>query len=964
MRFKLLAILLCLMATLCADNSYAQLVKTKRTNADELLEMAQLHYNNRNYYKAIQVCKQGLQRRPDYVDLHFLLGRAYVQVNQFDSARLEFQYVLHEVPRYREAYLAAMNMELKIGRNQEALCYADDGLYFFPNDREFMLKKLAILETLKYYRYSDNYAQRLVNKYPEDTILLQYYTSYKTEHAAMYMKQGNMARARYEYEKILELSPGNKEALEAITNIEIRSGNYENSLAFVNRALISNPNDYEMLLRKVGLLEELKRYPEAIELSQKMMSLFPGDAKIRTINSELRMAAGRYYMGTDPYIQFQSVLERNPSNRDALNYVISLSFQRGLYDESLNWTNRALRYYPNDRDLINRKIDNLTKLERYGAAADLAERRWKQSPTADNQETFLELKTLAGRQYLQSMDMDSALLTFQKVLEVNPSYPMAMNYSINILAGQKKYDEAIALVDRSLTYYPDDPFLLFKKSAILSEYEKYEEASMIMYDLMVRYPDNERYLNTFIEQKMDYGRLMMKAEEFDNAREQFKAVVELRPSNLDAINYLANIEIATKHYDSALNVVEQGLLMYPNNKDLLVKKSAILENMRDFQNAYQITADLVRRYPYNVKLRQAYIDQLLASGRKYNNEGRADSAIREFKKVLDIAPKDTNALAYLSNTYIQTEQLDSALAYTNKALGYFPENDFFTLKRAVIFEKRNQFDTAFKAADSVLKRNPLNINYIDYANYLLSRTFRNQLGFQFLYSTIEDDNLQRTRANIATIQYLRFLKNNKGTIGGRLNYAGRAIGTGIQVELETYYNHNKKYTSYANVGLANELVFPQLKLAYSIYRNFPKRWEGELGIRYLNFPNFNTTSVSILAGVARTYGDFWANIKGYTIAAQGQNYFAAQFTARQYLNDKSDFLSATFGYGNSPDEFSRNQLLPTNLGNPTYNIGVGYQKVFAYRNTLSINGNWFNQKKGTGTFRNQYDIFVQFLRKF
>ncbi|HAN38290.1 MAG TPA: hypothetical protein DCQ29_05255, partial [Chitinophagaceae bacterium] len=94
------------------------------------------------------------------------------------------------------------------------------------------------------------------------------------------------------------------------------------------------------------------------------------------------MAAGRYYMGTDPYIQFQSVLERNPSNRDALNYVISLSFQRGLYDESLNWTNRALRYYPNDRDLINRKIDNLTKLERYGAAAELAERRWKQSPTA------------------------------------------------------------------------------------------------------------------------------------------------------------------------------------------------------------------------------------------------------------------------------------------------------------------------------------------------------------------------------------------------------------------------------------------------------------------------------------------------------------------------------------------------------------------------------------------------------
>jgi len=650
---RILKLLLVLLISLVSVQALqAQLVKTKRTNADDLLEEATQQYNNKNYYKTIQLSRQGLSKRPDYADLHFLLGRAYAQVGQYDSARLEFQIVLHDVPRYKEAYTQAINLEQKLGRSQEALCYADDALYFFPNDRGFMLRKLSILESLRYYRYSDSYATRLINKYPEDSVLLRYYLSYKLDHAAVYYKEGNIARAKYDYEQILAVDPGNKLALDAIYNLEYKSGNYENSLAFINRMLLSDPNNYEYLSRKASILEDLRRYPEAIEVSQRIVTLYPGDSRARVLNTELRMAAGRFYMNTDSYMQFQSVLETNPSNRDALNYVTGISYSRGLYSECLFWCNRALRYYPSDRDFLNKKISALENLQKYGQAADLAEKMWVVNKTTGNEERFIDLKIQAGKQSLSSLELDSALYAFDRVLQIAPSNPLALNYSINILAGQKKYNEAITLLDRSLSYYPEEQFLLYKKAGILLEMQAYEDAGTILYDLMQRYPENERYYNTFVDHKVDYGRALVKAEEYDEAREQFKTVLTLKPLQPDAINYLINVEASTKNYDSALVYVDQALQITPNDKELLLKKSGLLEVVNRYPEAYAISGEIWRKYPYNTKARDVYVDQIASSGRYQNKIGNPDSALREYEKVLAINPKDTTVLVASGNIYI------------------------------------------------------------------------------------------------------------------------------------------------------------------------------------------------------------------------------------------------------------------------------------------------------------------------
>lgn len=48
--------------------------------------------------EAINTCKAGLQRHPAYLSAHVTLGRALIEVNRFDEAREELEYVLKVAP--------------------------------------------------------------------------------------------------------------------------------------------------------------------------------------------------------------------------------------------------------------------------------------------------------------------------------------------------------------------------------------------------------------------------------------------------------------------------------------------------------------------------------------------------------------------------------------------------------------------------------------------------------------------------------------------------------------------------------------------------------------------------------------------------------------------------------------------------------------------------------------------------
>lgn len=942
---------------LCFSLQAQAQIFSKEKDADELYDEAVKETRLNHYEKAIQLSKEALQKRPDFTDQELLLGRLYMLTGRTDLARRYVKKVLAEAPTYYDAYLYAINIELGAKKYEEAECYVDEGLYNFPGDKALMLKKLSILDASERFFQGGNYATSLLEKYSTDTAVQRAYMGHYLLAGRYYQLRNNQILAMQNYEKALLLDYNNQEAKAAITAMYIKSGSYTRAIEQVNAELSANPNSYDLMMRKLGLLEDMHDYPAAIDQLQQILKRWPSDTKARSMETPLRMDAAAWYANTDPYLLYQGVLEKNPGNREALDKVIGLSMSRGAYREALAWINRGLKNNPNDQHLLSLKLDVLESDRKFTEASLLAEKLYAANrSSADLKSRYTALKIASGRDYLAQQQYDLALAEFDKALQTDPRDTTALDMMANTYINQKDNIHALQVLDKALAAYPDNSRFLLKKSSILAATGQYDEATAIAEQLLHRSPSDPKYAANLTDLRLTAGRTLLQAEEYDMAAREFRAVLAQSPDNLDALNYLINLQNAVGQPDSSLFYADQALAYYPDNKEILLKKAGVLTDIKRYNEANAITYQLMQRYPFTTKYRTAYTEGLIAAGTTYQRNNAPDSALAIYRQVLGLNRRDSLALLYSINLLSDKKEYDSALVYANQGVRFYPDNASFIQKRAVLLENKKMYADAAIAADSVVKlnRSPENI---DYADYLHSKTTKNQFGMYFLHSSYD---YQDNTYNIATLEYRHFFK--RGSYAGRLNYAGREQGTGLQGEAELYYTHNPKLYSYALATYSNEIVFPRTRLAYSLFKTFKHDIEGELGIRYLNADS--TSSVSGVASIAKTWKDFWVNFRAYFISDSPEFYTSYNLTARYYMNRQQDYIAFNAGLGTSPDDRSRLIQFPKLAGLLTRSVGAGYQKTFKYRTTAGIFGTWINQKISSTVFQNQYDIYVTLQRKF
>jgi YaiO family outer membrane protein len=931
----------------------------QKKDSDVLLKQIKTEMDvNHNYAKALSMAKDAAKDFPQDADFRFLLGRLYYLNRDYNNAEKKLDEVINKTPEYRDAYLAAANVQLAKGNNSKALQYLNKGQSKFKYDKDIRAKKLAVYQSYGLYQIGDLYADSLISMFYRDTMIKRAFVDYRVQTGNAFLKNGLTEAANREFSKAIQVAPENQIVLSSLLDARMKSGDKQSSLNFINSMLLRQPDNYDLLMKKTSILQELHQYPEAIETAQILQKKYPGDAKARSIVTELKLEAARYYKSTDPYYQYQSVLEHAPGNKEALDNIINIAISRGMNDEALYWINKSLGNNSFNKELLSKKMSILAQQQKFTIAAGIAERLYKNAPGKDTRQTFIDMELAAARDYNAQEMSDSALDAYTKILKADPRQSQALNSSVNILSGQKNYTAALQLLDEAIAYYPDDYRLKIKKAAIMQENEQYDEAALLFDQVQADNPGDQRAINSMVDAYLLTGKKMMEVMDYDGAAKVYTRILQVQPANKEAINNITNIDLALggDGNQRALDRINVALDQYPDDKDLLLKKAEALNRLGQIEASGNITDNLRQRYPYNTQIRSLYIDQHLTMANYYRRNGDTVNVINAYYKILSANRRDTTAWLGLTNISYERGQYAEAVAYADTSLNFYPMQADMMLKKASAQEQLKQYDSAANTAGMVARQYPDLKRYTDFAAYLKGKTFRNQLGLSYLNSHIDSTQ----SSNIATLQYTHFYK--KLSLTGRLNFAGRSYGTGLQLELESYVNHSETWYSFINVGAANELVFPKYKAAYSLFHNFKHGWEAGLGGRFLNFDS--VSSVSAVGAVSKYLGDFWINAKGYAIFLSGKQYGAVSLTARQYLNNKTDFFYAIIGYGNSPDDYTRTYQFTDNINYQTYSIGAGYQKMFNYRNVVSLNGNWYNQKRAEGLFRNQYDIYLTFLRKF
>lgn len=418
---------------------------------------------------------------------------------------------------------------------------------------------------------------------------------------------------------------------------------------------------------------------------------------------------------------------------------------------------------------------------------------------------YLELKNLLpannevnfwlGYLYFQKNDFISAQKTIEEFLKVNNNIK-AWNLLGLIYQNMKQFEKAKEAYQTAISLNPKYLDSQFNLGVLLTENNFFDEAIEIF--TLINEENSEDCEPYFL-----LGYCYQQKKNYNLAIHFYSTSQSLNCNKAELYANCANIFCEISQFDKAIEYINDGLNLYPENEDLLIALAFYYEKTSDFQNQESVLLKLT--------------------------ESGTANYIPFFR---------------LANLYKTIWQLDKAELYYKKALSLSPENEDVLLNYGVLCHALGNFENAVELFKVVLKKMPNNLSALNnLANSLLDLEKFDEAKnvYQIIFNNYPNSSLEHFNFGLALLlngNYEEGFKHYEWRL--LLNEYKREIAGKIRWNGENLYN--KTLFVYGEQGIGDIIMFsrflPQIKEKYNCKIIFECRKE-IINLIILNFPEIS-----------------------------------------------------------------------------------------------------------------------------
>ena len=336
------------------------------------------------------------------------------------------------------------------------------------------------------------------------------------------------------------------------------------------------------------------------------------------------------------------------------------------------------------------------------------------------------LQNINGACHQALGDLDSAVISYKKAIEINSDYSKAHYNLAGTLYELGKFNESIKSYELSLSIDPDyaeahnnlgnvfkdigwlDESIISYKKAISIQPEYFEANYSLAtvfqeleeFDNMINYLEKAASINpdlAEVHNKIGIG--LKQVGRFEDSVESFKRALGINPDYSDAYNNLGNVFMELENIESALNSYHQALKINPDYPALHNNLGNAFKELGQIDNALKSYKSALIHNPDNADSHN-YI------GNIFSELGQHDDAVKSYERAIGINPEYADAYNNLGNALRDSEQLESALKSFEKSVELnpnFPEayNNLGNLLKGL-----GRFDDAVKSFKKSIKISP------------------------------------------------------------------------------------------------------------------------------------------------------------------------------------------------------------------------------------------------------------------
>lgn len=948
-------------------------------SSDLYFEEAKKDIAEQNFTKAAKMSWRGLQLSPDDLDLKTLLGKAYMQIGRYDTARYVLKQVLLKRKKDINILKYLLNIEQTTNRYSDAICFVNLLLEIAPYSRAWWMRKITIYKEMGNLEEAERALKRLNQLYPNDTEIKNQFNYIRLGDAKRATEAKKFKDAHQIYAIIINENPSNKEAYLGIIRNELLRGNPVVALKYANRSLLQIPNDRQLVEKKIGILEDLGRYAEAIKFIRTLDKLvFKG--VFEKILPYLLQESARFNEYNNSYEVNKKIVELN-GNAEAQDYVIKNALGKGYYVDAEYFLKKAIKKNPNSKKLL------IQEMELYKPRGDKENFQKKvlvlhEKFPNDTDITYQYNKIMYERAklYIANKQHHLALPIFTELTSFPNFTKEAEQQIFGILISLERYDEATDQIDKLIGLDSENPEHLLRKSTLYQKMELFDDALNIIKILEQKHPLNLKYPAIYVNQIEGYATFLMTEKRYSKVLPIIEDGLTRDNNNKRLLDMAINASSAIPNYQKGINYSKRALSFYPNNKKFKLKLSNLYAKNKEYNSALVILDSLKKIYIYDRKIKNAEAEILFYKARNQEEEGLVDEALINYGAAYSINPNDEGSLKRMINLQISEKTYEESLNFISKKIEKNPEENYLKFKKGIVFELLKQYDSAYYYQKFRELDNPFeNAEWNRTLETLKAEELENEIAVTYLEATSDSIAFN---TSLASINYRKIKENY--SYGADINYAARTSGFGTQGGL--YFAKIFTTTLYADAGfLVGSKFFPKFKLYANTYKGLKNDFEAQFGLSYARLQN-EQNYLTLKLGGAKSWEEITVNARVSVMSASNtfeentdlntsENYFYTNFMlqARINLNTRKDYFSVIASGGSAPYdqqlEFQENTFL--NFSNVM--VGAGYKYHMSPRTAILVNGTWINFLSNQTTidsiiqdviYTNQYNLSFTIITTF
>lgn len=435
-------------------------------------------------------------------------------------------------------------------------------------------------------------AQKMVLLYPEHTDLRLLLGRFLTA-------SGNFDKAEEHLKKAIELDAERIESYVLLLHLYQTQQKNDDAIAMASRMLKVNPEFSEGWAQLARLYLITKKHKLAVEAAKQALSLNPTDpervhlyALSLELNGEAKKAAGQY----------DAILKLSPTQDDLIGNMVGLIKQVGTLDEALarleNTQKAAGQQSPGIRlqtafiyweqqkfSLASQILSQLAKdnpqSDRIIFMSGLGQERTQQIKEAlatfnsidPSSDFYVPARYRAIEIMRRQGAIDEALTLIREVASSHADTAVEF-YSLGaqVLAGEKRFAEAIKFLDEGISRYPERTDFLFQRAVYLERGGAYVECIATLEALLQKDP-----LHSAAHNYLGYL-LAERREDLQKAEMHIKKALEIKPDDGYYLDSLGWVYFQRGEYEKALEILLKA-------NDTVANEGVILEHIADTYKA-------------------------------------------------------------------------------------------------------------------------------------------------------------------------------------------------------------------------------------------------------------------------------------------------------------------------------------------------------------------------------------------